>query len=151
MEQHHERCDFYLLECLQCQEKQCRFEMQDHIKKECPNTIIQCVNGCEVKFERVKQSQHDSICLEKWLCCAYQSHGCCVMFKRKDENEHYDANLQTHLSLMSSKMKTFERQMRIMTNARTIQRHEIKRLQQNYATLKKAMQAKTTCYKSFHV
>lgn len=148
LDNHREFCLYELILCINnCGEEFIRRIEPTHLQEECPSRIVECPycdmvgmfsfihdedhfndcpdypwpcpnNGCKDTFKYHAREAHMSVCLKQLIKCKY-SMVCRDWFKREDEQRHYHANVDRHLSAMYTRLQQLEDGR--CSNERTIQ------------------------------
>ena len=99
IENHMKVCPRRQYECPYCKESGEYQERTTTHLEECPKMKIPCPNdGCDVKVQRCKISQHLDECLFELCLCKYTDIGCTEKLPRKDLEKHQNDSTK-HIQL----------------------------------------------------
>ena len=107
LENHFNVCLEFPLICQnKCLKSLTRKEMNSHIEKDCPNTIVNCTNECGLKMKRSELSIHcENHCQFRIVNCEY----CEVVMKYKKLENHYKVCLEYPLICPNECLKSLLR------------------------------------------
>ena len=99
----------HLLEYCPEREVKCEFcevivtvaELESH-QESCPDYPVGCPHGCELILPRNKVEEHSTVCPELPVPCPFAGAGCNKLLKNKDLDDHVQASVVEHLSLISA-------------------------------------------------
>jgi hypothetical protein len=103
---HKLECPMRVVNCHHCDEYIKYVDLDEHYKN-CSNIPIPCSCGMNVPASRMKIHM-DSYCEVTATDCPFSSFGCAFYEIRRNLKVHLDENLEDHLKLIASKMRTLE-------------------------------------------
>eukprot|EP01083_Nonionella_stella_P128525 389477_1 len=96
-------CPWLPRECARCNRNfvQC----EQHL---CPNEVIDCQFGCEMRYQRMNKKEHKQTCSKVVIQCVFAEYGCDVSVPRENMPTHLEQCQSTHLSLMKDTCDEFK-------------------------------------------
>ena len=89
----------------------------DHLE-DCPDLQIECPNeGCRVKQKRKNMEIHRQLCPKETVSCEYANFGCNHVCPREDITDHNQTQMQIHLQLATSELRTVRTLLESRTGA----------------------------------
>ena len=76
-------------------------ELESH-QESCPDYPVGCPHGCELTVPRKKVEEHSTVCPDLLVPCPFAGAGCNQRVKNKDLDDHVQATVVEHLSLISA-------------------------------------------------
>lgn len=100
IDSHIETCEFKPSMCEFCNLKVAKKQIDDHLGM-CPNFRVSCTNECDNTFQRKELEQHlKNDCVNTIIECTFSKIGCEVKTKRKDLYDHYNKESFYHSNLI---------------------------------------------------
>lgn len=98
---HETSCEWRLIECEHCKNYVAYVEMQKHYN-ECPKIQVFCGQECGISVERCELENHiKNDCKNTLVECMLAVHGCSKKYKRAEELAHYEEAKLEHYSVIS--------------------------------------------------
>ena len=98
--------------CIYCNYEDTYVNIQDKHYPKCPKYPIPCPNECDiVKVQRCLMTKHLNECPKEFVECEF-AHAGCDKFRREDLEKHAEQRVQSHLSMVSSKLLELGKEMK---------------------------------------
>lgn len=102
---HEAACEWRLIECVHCKSSVAHVEMEKHFSV-CPKIFVFCGQDCGVEVERIELENHiKADCQNTLVECMFAEHGCSKKYKRAEEIEHYEEAKLEHYAVISKGLK----------------------------------------------
>ena len=107
-------CPNRLSKCQFCTHQDTCIKIQAEHYLKCPRFPVPCPNACNmVKIERRLLSKHLNECPKQLVECEFAYAGCTKLC-RQDLEKHTEQSMQSHLSMVSSKLQEVVKEMRLL-------------------------------------
>ena len=94
-------CPWREVKCEFCEVIVTVAELESH-QESCPDYPVGCPHGCELTVPRKKVEEHSTVCPDLLVPCPFAGAGCNQRVKNKDLDDHVQATVVEHLSLISA-------------------------------------------------
>ena len=160
-------CKFVLLSCsLSCGKQMFRYELEEHLTKECPlrtcvcehcgysstyedvstahysdcpNYPTICPNSCsDEKLKRSSLDHHLLTCPDEVVSCSFIEMGCEERIKRRCLQQHIEANMIQHQMMICDAFKNVKKENEALKDSIKILEQKNEELQKSNAVLKSA-------------
>ena len=112
---HKALCPNRHVKCLYCNYQDTYVNIQNKHYPKCPKYPIHCPNECGiVNVRRILMFKHLNECPKRFVKCEFAYAGCAISIHRQDLKKHAEQSMQSHLSMVSSKLQESDQEMRLL-------------------------------------